>query len=175
MVQGVPKSGTRSPEQDMGRVPVSNGFGTTTETFSNTISIPLAIAGSRPRAGWLPALTKSYRNLPLLPVASWNPGKKTTVIWSSCGMTNECVTQGLPFLGQVCLQILQCIDPKIFPGPPTQLISNVFDWVHIRRYGRPRKNVIVILFQKLSYNQGGVGSSIVMLKSNTGPKLWKKV
>ena len=45
MVQGVPKSGTRCPEQDMGRVvPVSNGFGTTTETFSNTISIPLAIA-----------------------------------------------------------------------------------------------------------------------------------
>ena len=39
MVQGVPKSGTRCPEQDMGRVvPVSNGFGTTTETFSNTIS-----------------------------------------------------------------------------------------------------------------------------------------
>ena len=49
MVQGIPKSGTRCPEQDMGRVvPVSNGFGTTTEPFSNTISIRLAIAGSRP-------------------------------------------------------------------------------------------------------------------------------
>ena len=47
MVQGVPKSGTRCPEQDMGRiVQVSNGSGTTIETFSNTISIPLAIAGS---------------------------------------------------------------------------------------------------------------------------------
>ena len=45
MVQDVPRSGSRCPEQDMGRVvPVSNGFGTTTETFSNTISIPLAIA-----------------------------------------------------------------------------------------------------------------------------------
>ena len=69
MVQGVPKSGTRCREQDMGRVvPVSNGFGTTTETFSNTISIPLAIAGSRPRADWLPALSKSYRSLPFFPV-----------------------------------------------------------------------------------------------------------
>ena len=38
----------KCPEQDMGRVvPVSNGFGTTTETFSNTVSIPLAIAGRR--------------------------------------------------------------------------------------------------------------------------------
>ena len=56
----IPKSGTRCPEQVMGRVvPVSNGFGTMTETFSNTISIPLAITGSRPRAGWLPALNKS--------------------------------------------------------------------------------------------------------------------
>ena len=65
MVKGVPKSRTRCPEQDMARVvPVSNGFGTTTETFSNTISIPLEIAGSRPRTGRLPALTKSYRNLP---------------------------------------------------------------------------------------------------------------
>ena len=46
MVQCVPKSGTRCPEQDMERVvPVSNGFGTTTETFSHTIPIPLAIAG----------------------------------------------------------------------------------------------------------------------------------
>ena len=81
MMQGVPKSGTRCPEQDMGRiVPVSNGFDTMTETLSNTISIPLAIAGRRPRADRLPALTKSYRNLLFLPVASWNPGKKTTVI-----------------------------------------------------------------------------------------------
>ena len=91
MVQGVPKNGTRCPEQDMGRVvPVSNGFGTTTETFTNTISIPPAIAESRPRAVCLPALTKSYRNLPFLPVhvASWNPGKKTTVILSSHRMTN---------------------------------------------------------------------------------------
>ena len=77
MVQGVPKSGTRCPEQNMGRVvPVSNGFGTTTETFSNTIFIPRAIAGCRPRAGWLPVLTQSYRNLPFLSVASWNTGKK---------------------------------------------------------------------------------------------------
>ena len=76
MVQDVPKSGTRCPEQDMGRVvPLSNGSGTT-ETFSNTIYIPLTIAGSRIRAGWLPAVTKSYRNLPFLPKASWNPGKK---------------------------------------------------------------------------------------------------
>ena len=52
MVQGVPKRGTRCPEQDMGRVvPVSNGFGTTTGTFSNMISIPLAIAGSRHLSG----------------------------------------------------------------------------------------------------------------------------
>ena len=57
MVQGVPKGDTRCHEQDIGRVvQVSNGFGTATETFSNTISIPLAIAGSRPRACWLPAL-----------------------------------------------------------------------------------------------------------------------
>ena len=49
MVQCVQKRGKRCPEQDVGRVvPVSNGFGATTETFSNTISIPLAIAGSRP-------------------------------------------------------------------------------------------------------------------------------
>ena len=49
MVQGVPKSGTRCPEQDTARVvPVSNGFGISNETFSNTTSIPLAIAGSRP-------------------------------------------------------------------------------------------------------------------------------
>ena len=38
---------------------------------------------SRPRAGWLPALTKLYGNLPFLPVASWNPRQKTTVIWPS--------------------------------------------------------------------------------------------
>ena len=90
MGQGVPKCSTRCPEQDMGRgVPVSNGFGTMTETFSSTISIPLAITGRRPRAGWLPALTKWYKNLPFLPVASWNPGKKTTVIWSSFGIINK--------------------------------------------------------------------------------------
>ena len=47
MVPGVPKRGTRCPEQNIGRVPVSNGFGTTAETFNNTIPIPLAIAGSR--------------------------------------------------------------------------------------------------------------------------------
>ena len=35
MVQGVPKSETRCPEQDMGHVvSVSNSFSTTTETFS---------------------------------------------------------------------------------------------------------------------------------------------
>ena len=80
MVQGVPKCGKTCPEQDMGRVLlVSNGFGTTTETFNNTISIQLATAGSRARAGWLPARTKSYRNLPFLPAASWNPGRKTTL------------------------------------------------------------------------------------------------
>ena len=46
MVQGVPKGGTRCPEQNMERVvPVSNGFGKTTETCSNTLSITLAIAG----------------------------------------------------------------------------------------------------------------------------------
>ena len=45
-------------------------------------NIPLAIAVSRPRAVRLPALTKSYRNLHFLPVAGWNPGKKTTVTWS---------------------------------------------------------------------------------------------
>ena len=51
-------------------------------------NIYVSLPGSRPRAGWLPALTKSYRNLPFLPVASLNPVKKTTVIWSSSGMTN---------------------------------------------------------------------------------------
>ena len=95
MLQGVPKSGTGCTEQDMGRVvPVSNGLCTTTETFSNTISIHLAIAGSRPRAGWQPALTKSDRNLLFLPVASWNLGKKTTVIWSSCGLPLKRVCPG---------------------------------------------------------------------------------
>ena len=84
MVQGVPKSGTRCREQDMGRVvPVSNGFGTKTETFNNTISIPLAIAGSRPRAGWLPALSKSYRSLPFLPVKleSREEYRKMVILW----------------------------------------------------------------------------------------------
>ena len=46
-----------------------------------------------------------------------------------------------------CLQILQCVDT------PTQLILTVFDWVQIRRYGRPWKNVNVILCQKLPCNQ----------------------
>ena len=61
--------------------PVPNGFGTTSpRTCSYTISIPLAIAGSHPGAGWPPALLKTYRNLPFLPVTSWSPGKKTNVI-----------------------------------------------------------------------------------------------
>ena len=32
---------------------------------------------SRPGAGWLRSLLKTYRNLPFLSVVSWNPGKKT--------------------------------------------------------------------------------------------------
>ena len=39
--------------------------------------IYMFLPGSRPGAGWLQAL---YRNLPFLPVVSWNPGKKTNVI-----------------------------------------------------------------------------------------------
>ena len=103
-LKSVSKDGalTKFPEQDIGRVfPVSNGFGTAIETSSNTISIPLAIAGSRPRAGWLLALTKSKRNLPFLPVASWNPGKKTTVIWSFCGMANKMYSDRLHFLSLI--------------------------------------------------------------------------
>ena len=42
--------------------------------------IYMFLPGSRPGAGWLQALSKTYRNLPLLPVVSWNPGKKTNVI-----------------------------------------------------------------------------------------------
>ena len=38
------------------------------------------LSGNRPRAGWLQVLSKTYRNLPFLPVVSWNPGKKTNVI-----------------------------------------------------------------------------------------------
>ena len=60
--------------------PVPYGYGTTSpRTCSCTISI-LAIVGSRPGAGWLPALSKTYRNLTALPVASWNQGTKTNVI-----------------------------------------------------------------------------------------------
>ena len=62
MVQGVPKCGTRCPEHDMGRVvPASNGFDTTTETFSNTISIPLAITGSR-HIVWFPSFIRFCMN-----------------------------------------------------------------------------------------------------------------
>ena len=65
MVQAVPKSGAVCPEQDMGRVvPVSNGFGTTTEIFSNTISIPLAIAGSRPIVSYYIDLQKIWGHGP---------------------------------------------------------------------------------------------------------------
>ena len=42
--------------------------------------IDLFLPGSRPGAGWLQALSKACRNLPFLPVVSWNPGKKTDVI-----------------------------------------------------------------------------------------------
>ena len=62
-----------------------------------------------------------------------------------------------------------------FPGPPTQRILNVFDWVHIRGYGRPRKNDNVIFCQKLSCNQCGLGSCIVMLESNTGTLITEKL
>ena len=51
--------------------------------------IYMSLPGSRPRADWLLALTTSYRNLPFLAVASWNPEKKTAVIWSSCEMKNK--------------------------------------------------------------------------------------
>ena len=69
------------PEQDMVRVASDEiGFGTTSpRTGRYTISIPLAIAGSRPGTGWLPALSKTYRNMPFLPVARWNPGKKMNI------------------------------------------------------------------------------------------------
>ena len=42
--------------------------------------IYMFLPGSCPGAGWLQALPKTYRNLPFLPVVSWNPGKKTNVI-----------------------------------------------------------------------------------------------
>ena len=61
MVQGVPKCDTIEVSRTRygtGR-PGTNGFGTTTETFIDTISIPLAIAGSRLIAGWVPALSES--------------------------------------------------------------------------------------------------------------------
>ena len=38
------------------------------------------LPGSRLGAGWLQALSKTYRNLYFLPVVSWNPGKETNVI-----------------------------------------------------------------------------------------------
>ena len=40
----------------------------------------MSLPESRSGAGWLQALSKTYRNLPFLPVVSWNPGKKTNVI-----------------------------------------------------------------------------------------------
>ena len=40
----------------------------------------MSLPGSRPGAGWLQALSKTYSYLPFLPVVSWNPGKKTNVI-----------------------------------------------------------------------------------------------
>ena len=44
------------------------------------IMIYMFLPGSRPGAGWRQALSKTYRNLPFLPVVSWNPGKKNYVI-----------------------------------------------------------------------------------------------
>ena len=77
MERVVPKCGRRYWTSRLGRDgPVPNG----PRTCSYTISIPLAIAGSRPGAGWLSALSKTYRHLPFLPVAIWNPGKKTNSI-----------------------------------------------------------------------------------------------
>ena len=74
--------------------PVPNGFGTTSpRTSGYTVSVPLAIAGSRLGAGWLPTLSKTYRNLPFLPVASWNPGKKTNVISSAHPSANALVNK----------------------------------------------------------------------------------
>ena len=65
MAQGVPKRGRRYGTSRLGRDgPVPNGFGTTSPgTCSNTISIPLAISGSRPGAGWLPGVdfTKGFK------------------------------------------------------------------------------------------------------------------
>ena len=42
--------------------------------------IYMFLPGSRPGAGWLQSLSKTYRNLPFLLVVSWNQGKKTNVI-----------------------------------------------------------------------------------------------
>ena len=42
--------------------------------------IYMSLPVSRPGAGWLQALSKTYRNLPFLPVVSWDPGKDTNVI-----------------------------------------------------------------------------------------------
>ena len=94
--------------------------------------------------------------------------------WLNVLLKEECVRHGLPFFGQGCLQILQCVGLMIFPGPPTQLITNVFDWVLIRRYDRTRKNISVFLCQKLSCNEGGVGSCIFMLESDTGTQAMEK-
>ena len=49
-----------------------------------------AIAENSAGAGWLPALSKTYRNLSFLPVASWTPGKKTNIM-SSFSRDNELV------------------------------------------------------------------------------------
>ena len=53
-----------------------------------------AIAGSRTGACWLPALSKTYRNLSFLPVASWTPGKKTNV----CNVVISRMTNQSPVL-----------------------------------------------------------------------------
>ena len=76
----------KSPFYKMERgVPKSD----TLRTGSYMISISLAIAGSRPRAGWLPALSKTYRNLHFLPLASWNLGKKINIISPSPMRMND--------------------------------------------------------------------------------------
>ena len=45
--------------------------------------IYISLSGSRPGAGWLQALSKTYRNLPFLPAVSWNPGKKSNLLSSA--------------------------------------------------------------------------------------------
>ena len=64
-MERVPKSSRRCPEQDKGRV-VSDEMALwqkNPRTYSYTITILLAIAGSHPRAGRFPALSNTYRNL----------------------------------------------------------------------------------------------------------------